>query len=73
MYHTESKRDIINFIYTKLTNLMNQVTKFDNMIIADEKNHTHSDITLSSDVTWEGVEGGHIARFVKKAAFRLYI
>lgn len=49
--------------------MMNQVITFDNTIIADEKNHTQSDITLSSDATWEGWREVIPLGFVKKQHF----
>ena len=42
---------------------------FNNIIIEDEKSHTHLGITLSSDATW----GEHIQNIYNKAAYRLNI
>ena len=43
--------------------------KFNNVVINNNKTHTHLGITFSSDATW----GDHVQRMCEKAATRLNI
>ena len=62
-----TKTNSMTFTRKKETNWDD--AKFNNVVIKDNKTHTHLGITFSSDATW----GDHVQRIYEKAATRLNI
>ena len=63
----QTKTNSMTFTRNKITNWDD--VKFNNVVIKDNKTHTHLGITFSSDATW----GDHIQKIYEKAATRLNI
>ena len=63
----QTKTNSMTFTRKKVTNWDD--AKFNNVVIKDNKTHTHLGITFSSDATW----GDHTQKIYEKAATRLNI